>query len=238
MPNRLIPDLSDKKWYKEINPTNNLPYLWSYRGSFYNHISYGDLTDAQKLRMNAACIADQLFNPWWGMEFNLCPEHKGWTLLAIAGFLGNVQSECGLNPGLIERKYTDPDTGGGIGLIQSTPNRNYRKWCDSMGFQYYDMTVQFRVIAYEMSGRRLYGHGGWYETWPYSFYEYSQIEDVTPERAALVFAQNYLRPAAGVYEERQEQAKNWYEWLVENPPKKHEILTSSNWIYYMKRRCH
>lgn len=234
-------DLSSKEWHESICPTNRLPYLWSYRGYFYSGTSWGTLTETEMMQYNAKCIADQLYNPWWGGKYNTLKEQKGWTLLAIAGAFGNFQAECTMNPALIERSYADPDTGGGMGLAQWTPNKRFRAWMDEHGFDYYSIVGQAAFMADEMCGGKPMGEAEWLEYWKYSFYEYTQIADETPERAALIFGQNYERPAAGEYEQRQNNAAKWYEWLLENPPTLHqnyESMRKSNLIYYMKRRKH
>ena len=232
-----MPDFSSKTWQEAINTTNNLPYLWSYRGHFYDNSSWKDFTAKDMREYNAKCIADQLYNGWWGGRFDTRSEKKGWTLLAIAGAFGNFQSECSLNPGLIERKYTDPDTGGGMGLAQWTPNKRYRNWCDGQGLEYHRVETQCMFMCAEAECLKPMGEQEWLKTWPFSFYEYTQLEGETPSRAALIFGQNYERPAAGEYTKRQEDAEEWYKWLTKNPPKLHPIVSHNfNWIYYLRRR--
>ena len=54
---------------------------------------------------------------------------EGWTLNAIAGILGNMQSESSINPGRWEsdRVGGNPDSHG-YGLVQWTPYTKYTNW--------------------------------------------------------------------------------------------------------------
>ena len=51
---------------------------------------------------------------------------KGWTENAIAGMLGNMQSESSINPGIWEG--LDEVAKGGYGLVQWTPYTKYSDW--------------------------------------------------------------------------------------------------------------
>lgn len=237
-----MPNLNDKKVYLSYNPRNNMPYFWSYRGYLDTNAVPG-YTRKQMQEANASCIADILYNDWWGGIYNTLPDKKGWTLVAIAGALGNYESECTLNPALIERKYTDPDTGGGIGLPQWTPNKKWRAWCDARDLPYNEIDTFAYATAYEMSGTKPeIGAGEWIAYWKYTYYQYSQLEyseTNTASRAATIYYTNYERSAAQDPGTRPEQAEKWYEFLLKNPPKKHPPLRTygtSDLIYYLRRR--
>ena len=47
-------------------------------------------------------------------------EQKGWSLNAIAGICGNMQSESNINPG-IWQSLQEGNYSGGFGLVQWTP---------------------------------------------------------------------------------------------------------------------
>lgn len=51
---------------------------------------------------------------------------RGWTKQSVAGILGNIQSESGLNPDIWSGD-------GGYGLVQWTPGSKLIDWCDSLG---------------------------------------------------------------------------------------------------------
>lgn len=234
-------DWSDKTIHKERCPRNGKPFYWSYRGHFDDGVVDG-LTRQEILYVNANCLVDLLYNDWWGGRFNTLDTKKGWTLLAIAGALGNFDVECSLNPGLIERKYVDPDTGGGMSLAQWTPNKRFRNWCDSVNLPYHTMDTACYMMAAEMSGKRPMVEAEWLQYWPYTFYEYSQKNDASPGRMGLIFGQNYERPGAGIYTEREKKAEKWYEWLVQQTWTKHapggEFADQSlgKIMFYLRRR--
>ena len=58
----------------------------------------------------------------------------------------------------------------------------------------------------------------------------------------LIFGQNYERPGAGIYTEREEKAEKWYEWLVQQTWTKHapggEFADQSlgKIMFYLRRR--
>ena len=49
---------------------------------------------------------------------------RGWSLNAIAGILGNMQSESYVNPG-VWQSLNEGNYSGGFGLVQWTPATNY-----------------------------------------------------------------------------------------------------------------
>lgn len=76
----------------------------------------------------------------------LSQSEQKWTLNAIAGLLGNIQAECSLDPGTLEA------LGSGFGLIQWTPGRIHKEWCDANGYseeEYSSMDSQLAHIVDE-----------------------------------------------------------------------------------------
>ena len=62
---------------------------------------------------------------------------RGWTTNAIAGILGNMQSESNINPGV----WQNLDSGNyslGFGLVQWTPATNYTNWASANGYNITD----------------------------------------------------------------------------------------------------
>jgi surface antigen len=84
-----------------------------YTGTFGDYYANGSLSKDQQ-KANVLYIGKYLLN-------------KEWTLQAIAGLCGNIESECHFNPG-------GKEVGGsGYGLIQWTPGDIHQKWCDERG---------------------------------------------------------------------------------------------------------
>ncbi len=75
-----------------------------------------------------------------------------WTLNAIAGLCGNIESECNFDPGLNEA-----GPGTGFGLIQWTPGKNHKDWWaehrndypEFSEVDYKSIDAQLAHIAYE-----------------------------------------------------------------------------------------
>lgn len=90
---------------------------------------------------------------------------KGWTINAVAGLLGNLESESTLSPTLwqsrIEGSIINSDgthslnmsvlagRSSGYGLVQWTPYSRYTNWCKSNGLNYWDIDSQLARIIYE-----------------------------------------------------------------------------------------
>ena len=85
-----------------------------YTGSFGTYYAGGGLSKDQQ-KANVIYIGKYLLN-------------KGWSLAAIAGLCGNIESECHFNPG------TKEIGGSGYGLIQWTPGTIHKTWCQENGY--------------------------------------------------------------------------------------------------------
>ena len=59
--------------------------------------------------------------------------NRGWTDNAIAGLLGNMESESTINPGLWE-SLDYGNTSRGFGLTQWTPATKLFSWMDANGY--------------------------------------------------------------------------------------------------------
>lgn len=135
---------------------------------------------------------------------------KGWTNNAIAGLLGNMQTESGCNPGIwqgLEEDYTR-----GFGLVQWTPATNYTDWATANGYDITDPEGQLKWID-ELSEAK----GQWIRTSSYdlSWDDYKASEK-SAEYLASAFLKNFERAGVEVEEKRKEQAKTWYDWLGES----------------------
>ena len=72
-------------------------------------------------------------------------EQKGWSLNAIAGICGNMQSESNINPG-IWQSLQEGNYSGGFGLVQWTPATNYTNWAGANGYGITDPNGQLTWI--------------------------------------------------------------------------------------------
>lgn len=141
---------------------------------------------------------------------------EGWTINAIAGMVGNMQPESYLNPGQWQHGYNvehQPPDLDGFGLVQWTPWTKYSNWAGSDWRTNYDK--QLLRIDYEFEQ----GEGfQWITTrsYPLSFAQFSQSTE-TPEYLARAFFANYER-GTGSTTPRENNARTWYNYLLENPP--------------------
>lgn len=135
----------------------------------------------------------------------------GWTMNAVAGMLGNMQSESAINPGRwqSDRVGGDPE-GHGYGLVQWTPYTKYTNWAASSGYgDYSTMDANLARINYEVANGLQ-----WIPTsaYPMTFQEFKTSDD-TPYNLGLAFLACYERPADPNQPQRGEQAQAWYEYL-------------------------
>lgn len=132
---------------------------------------------------------------------------KGWSLNAIAGLLGNEQTESSINPGI----WQNLDAGNyrlGYGLVQWTPATNITDWLDANGYERDDGYAQDTAIDQGQPP------GQWIPTsqWPQSLEEYKAWQG-SPEDAASIWLKNFERAGVEVEETRRAQAREWYNYL-------------------------
>lgn len=153
---------------------------------------------------------------------------KGWTDNAIAGVLGNMQSESGINPGAYYG-YVEYSAVS-FGVVQWDPTSKYRKWHDANypNEIYEHLGCQLERLLYELENRIQF-----YSTseFPMSFKTFSTSKE-GPGYLAKAFVRNYERPAsilydpdketlaeheekkAKTYNQRAKQAENWYAYIT------------------------
>lgn len=136
---------------------------------------------------------------------------RGWSINAVAGMLGNMQTESTINPGIWEG--LNAGTGPGFGLVQWTPYTKYTAWCDDRNLNPSDMDSALQRIEYELENGLQY-----YETssYPLSFAEF-KVSTESPYYLGMAFLANYERPAVSYQPRRGEQAQQWYEFLSALP---------------------
>lgn len=138
---------------------------------------------------------------------------RGWTLEAISGMLGNMQTESNMNPGIWENLDTG-NTARGFGIVQWTPATKLIEWANGQGLNYKDIDTQLARIEWEKdNGVQYYAT----DSYPESFTEFTQSEK-TPEYLAYAFLNNYERPAERDQPNRKTQARYWYNILSEIDP--------------------
>lgn len=138
---------------------------------------------------------------------------RGWSVNAIAGMLGNMESESTINPG-IWQSLKEGNMSGGYGLVQWTPATNYINWANSEGYSITDGTAQLIWIDEETVS-----FGQWIATdsYPISF-ESFKTSLQNPEYLASAFLKNFERAGIEVEEQRRTQANKWYNYITGNDP--------------------
>lgn len=171
--------------------------LWRYPGGA------GTLTWISK---NAYLTQEEMQNN--AFVFYSMMYFKGFTLNAIAGMLGNMETESTINPGC----WQNLDEGNynlGFGLVQWTPATNYTDWAVAKGYDIGDGNGQCEWLDSETASS-----GQWLETpeYPMSWDEFRTSND-SPENLASAFLKNFERAGVEVEQERRQQAKKWYDYL-------------------------
>ena len=171
---------------------------------WYTNIDYGlgSLTADERLH-NGMKLAQNLYN-------------FGWTENSIAGILGNVEGESGMNPGSTEqpRPWGDylPDNDEvlqssyllGMGFTQWTPGRDkIVQWADDNGRVWYDGLSQVFRLKWECDNGQQMGGWQWYIH-----------NDGDPADLAEYFLRQYERPSEEQIEatlaNRRAAASRWY----------------------------
>lgn len=171
-----------------------------YRG-WYTNIDYATLTNDEELH-NGMKLAQNLYN-------------FGWTENAIAGIIGNVEGESGLNPGCIESPkpwITLPDNETilqssytlGIGFTQWTPGRDkVVQFAEDTGRIWYDGTTQVFRLKWEHDNHEQMAGWNWFVS-----------SDDDPADLAEYFLRQYERPSPEQIEQtlenRRRAATRWY----------------------------
>lgn len=130
---------------------------------------------------------------------------KGWTKNAVAGMLGNMETESTINPGRWQGGIVHPAQG--YGLVQWTPSTNYTNWAEARGDDIGDINSQLDRIEYEVNNGLQWISSSAY---PMSFKEF-KTSTQSPEHLAQVFLVNYERPQDQNQPGRSTQARYWYD---------------------------
>lgn len=132
---------------------------------------------------------------------------RGWSVNAVCGMLGNMESESTINPG-IWQNLDSSRTDLGYGLVQWTPSTKYTDWAKSNGYSIGDIDGQLQRIIYEKNNNLQWQK----KTTSMSFAEFS-VSTESVETLAELFELNYEQHAGDVQPARKTQARYWYENL-------------------------
>lgn len=132
----------------------------------------------------------------------------GWSINAIAGFLGNAQVDSDLNPGHWEN-YDSSNPANGFGIVQWKPSTDYTYWATAHGFLPENGAGQMLWLTTEPVNS-----GYWQPTveYPVTFMAWT-ISDFSPADLAAVWAYNFARCDPGQVSARSGYANTWYQWM-------------------------
>lgn len=136
---------------------------------------------------------------------------RGWSVNAIAGMLGNMQTESTINPGIWQN--LNEGVGPAFGLVQWDPYTKYTNWCAENGLNPSEMDSALQRIEYELeNGLQYYPTSSYPET-------FAQFKTSTksPNYLGMAFLANYERPANPDQASRGDQAEAWYTFLTGEP---------------------
>lgn len=181
---------------------------YTFQGFIYNPVNFGSgsFTPPDPISSNRfLSLAEMQTNAtyiYWYLS------SRGWTLNAIAGMLGNMQTESTINPG-IWQDLNEGNLSGGVGLVQWTPATRHLEWCEARGLDYAAMNSNLDHLEYEVNDGDDY-----YPTasYPETFAEF-KVSTKDPYYLGLAFLANYERPAEPNQPIRGEQAEYWYTYL-------------------------
>ena len=133
---------------------------------------------------------------------------RGWTNNAIAGLLGNMQSESTINPAIWE-SLNEWNYSGGYGLVQWTPASKYIDWANANGYSITDGDAQLFWIDANSEAS-----GQWIKTdaYPLTFTEFKKSTQ-SPSYLASAFLKNFERAGVEVESQRRAQAEAWYTFI-------------------------
>ena len=134
---------------------------------------------------------------------------RGFTVNAVAGILGNMQTESHINPGIWQSLTVGT---GGYGLVQWTPYTKYSKWAGS-GWQN-NGDMECKRIVWEFNNNQQYIKTSAY---PLTAAEFMASTD-SPYNLGMAFLHNYERPKDPNQPARGTQAEAWYEFLTGQTP--------------------
>ena len=184
-----------------------------YYGSTYN--SSASL-NRDKQQLNALYI-------WLALQAD------GWTLNAVSGMLGNMQSESAINPGRWQSDRVG-NMSGGYGLTQWTPATKYIDWI-GVSNDPSKMDNNLSRIKWECANNKQWRKSKQY---PISFREF-KVSNESVDYLAGAFLYNYERPAKYNLDPRVRNARYWYEYLSGFLPTEENHRKKFKWVLYARK---
>lgn len=136
-----------------------------------------------------------------------------WTLNAVAGLLGNAQTESTINPGIWQS--LKENIGPGYGLTQWTPYSKYWNWCEQEGLTPSSMESACKRLILE-------AHSGGMQWVTHSKYPLTFLQFIhstaSPYYLGMTFLNNYEMPKVINQPQRGTQAEQWYKFLSGTEP--------------------
>lgn len=193
---------------------------YTFQGFIYNPVNFdgsgGSYTPGEPISANRYLTRAEMqrnaeYIAWYLLQ-------RGWTLNAIAGMLGNMETESTINPGIWESLTTDPEAyysqNGrypGFGLVQWTPYTKFTSWANERGLDPNKMDTQLERIIWEQETEN--GQFSDYGTeYDMTFTEFKN-STLSPHDLGLIFLACYERPADPNQPARGTQAEYWYTYL-------------------------
>lgn len=136
----------------------------------------------------------------------------GWTDNAIAGMIGNMETESTINPGLWQGREIPSDpltTDKGFGLTQWTPANKLINWANESGLDYTSGFVQMQRINFESLNNLQWSTENLFD---YTWEQYIHSTE-SPEDLAQVFVWAYERPENPDIDKRRRDARKWFEFF-------------------------
>lgn len=135
-----------------------------------------------------------------------------WTVNAIAGLLGNAQTESTINPGIWQGLKVN--VGPGYGLTQWTPYTKYTNWCKQEGLEPSSLESACKrlILESESGGLQWQVHSAY----PLTFAQYIK-STASPYHLGMTFLNNYEMPKIINQPIRGTQAEKWYTFLSGEP---------------------
>ena len=191
--------------------TKESGYTWNsaytFQGFIYNPVDFGSgsFTPPDPISENRFLSLEEMQTNATYIYWYL--SSRGWTINAIAGMLGNMQTEATINPGIWQNLAVN--VGPAFGLVQWDPFTKYTNWCEANGLDPADMDSALKRIEWELEN-----HEQYYATsaYPETFAEF-KVSTKDPYYLGMAFLMNYERPYDQNQPARGEQAEYWYTYL-------------------------
>ena len=209
-------------WWRQTRRNNDGNWgqssAYVFQGFIYNPVNFdgGEVEDVQPISGNWFLTLEEMkTNARYIWNYLGV---RGWSINAVAGMLGNMQTESSINPGIWQS--LKENINNGFGLVQWTPASKYISWCEERGLDPADMDSALQRIEYELDNGLQY-----YKTsdYPLTFKQF-KVSEEDPYYLGMAFLRNYERPANKNQPKRGEQAEFWYEYLCQLPSPERTII--------------